>query len=52
MLSTRWTKEQEEELLRRIEAGETVMRVARSMGRTEQALRTKLYALKKRRAGT
>ena len=48
MLSTRWTARQEAELLRRADAGEPLIRIARSLGRTQLAAKTKLALPRKR----
>ena len=48
----RWTKEQEDELLGRVAAGEGRMSIARAMDRTFAAVGHRLYVLRKRqRAG-
>jgi hypothetical protein len=42
---TRWTPEEDAELRRRCEAGEYLLDIARTMGRTQEGLRTRCNLL-------
>ena len=49
MVWTRWTDEQVKELLTRYDAGDPLMLIARSVGRSYEATRTKLWELRQAR---